>query len=171
MDEIIFPINMVDFPYKNGGLIWFHAICGYKFQWIIMDYHHFPYKKWWFHMVQCYLSGYPGIPMVSSPTSFNSRSTRRLYRLRWSFVPTAEEKPNRAWQRCPSHDHDHYVLLRDVYVQLLLCKYTYIHTIIYNIYNCICTHTPLVYIYIYPRCSMVLEYLPTFAPKMTQFCR
>ena len=43
MDEIIiFPINMVDFPYKNGGLIWFHAICGYKFQWIIMDYHHFP---------------------------------------------------------------------------------------------------------------------------------
>ena len=45
-------------------------------------------------------------------------------------------QPNRAWQRCPSHDHDDYVLLRYVYVRLLLCKYLCINMIYIYIYMC-----------------------------------
>ena len=80
---------------------------------------------------------------------FLLRSTRRLYRLRWSFVPTAEERiVLRSWSLC-SFTSSY------VYVHFFYCVNTY--TIIYinmiyiyiYIYNCICTHTPWVYIYIY----------------------
>ena len=44
---------------------------------------------------------------------------------------------------------------------LLICIYIYIYHIPLN------THKKKTH----PRCSMVLEYLPTFTPNMAQFCR